>query len=357
MLHTPSTTTFSESMYNKVSENIIQNWINSPSQSLLHAFENVDFTKALVPNIQLTDSFKKNLRWLVLMTNGYAARVTGLGLLYSHNFVDNDGKSFHNSMSVSDTQYNLKDDYKPIADEVLSSVYAYIQNQKSLARTAKLPKYVYRGIRFNTLKLERTNIEGEHYKIKEGRAKSEAIKKFDLTQSAEGNFQSFTSDLNIAKYFANGEGFVIKIELTPEMIVSSVLTEPQLQDINPYHNKCEMEYIIDVKQVQKFEIAEITDFDTLMYEGNPKCVEYISHDDISVKAKLNGFDFGFYGYWKTNTKLKICVDFNNDHEAHYSESISAAKKLFGKNFLQQLQNIEVYYKSSYFSKKQLIYKI
>jgi hypothetical protein len=356
MLQTPAAISYTQSVYNKVSENIIRNWINSPSQSLLHAFENVDFSKDYVPNIQLTDSFKKNLRWLVLMTNGYAARVTGLGLLYTHNFVDENGKSFHNSMSVSDTQYNLKDEYKPIADEVLSSVYAYIQNQKIAAKTAKLPKYVYRGIRFNTLKLDRTSVEGENYKVNEGRAKSQALDNFDLTQSAEGNFQSFTSDINIAKYFANGEGFVIKIELTPEMIVSSVLTEPQLQDINPYHNKCEKEYIIDVKEVKHFEIAEITDFDTLLYKGDINMVNYISHDDISVKAKLNGFDFTFYGYWKTNTKFKISVHFNNDHIAHYDESMSAAKKLFGKNFLNQIQNFEVYYRTSSLCKKQLIYK-
>lgn len=364
-------------LYNKVCDMIIQNWIISPSKSLLHVFENIDFQNLPNGGELLTNDETKHTQWVLLLTSGITTtnifgnqnQTNGLSVISKSCVVsDENGRTMF--AGVQNTPYSIKIECKEIVETVLKMILHYIYNQKQKHMVVKnKPKFVYRAIRFQSVKIDRSgDTPNTNYKINEGRARANFLNNFKITDGCAGLFQSYTSDIKIARKFANGEGFIVKVELTDDMVISSHNTEPILAELNPYLEIYEKEYIIDVKYVKNFDIVEVCDFNTQMMLNDINCTKSISHDDIKVKTKFeyNGMQVDLYvkAYWQTNTSLKTVVyattdnqKFDYDNNLSMGVSVSKLTKIFGKDFWNIPKTFEVYYlKSSWSGDWELIHK-
>jgi len=364
-------------LYNKVCDMLIRNWINSPSKSLIHAFENQYFQKLPNGGELLTTDEKKHTQWVLLLTSGITTtnifgsqnQTNGLNVVPKSKIInDENGRTMFGG--YFEGSFSISIEYKEIVETVLKMILHYIYNQKQKHTVVKnKPKFVYRAIRFQNVKIDRSgDTTDTHYKVNEGRARANFLNNFKITDGCNGLFQSYTSDIKIARKFANNEGFIVKVELTDDMVISSHNTEPILAELNPYLEIYEKEYIIDVKYIKNFEICEVCDFNTQMMLNDINCAKSMSHDDIKVKTnfEFNGMKVALYvkAYWQTNTSLKtyayITTDnqkFDYDNNLSMGVSLSKLTKIFGKDFWSIPKTFEVYYlKSAWSANWELIHK-
>lgn len=364
-------------LYKKVCELLIQNWIMSPSKSLLHCFENIDFQNLPKGGELLTTDEQKHTQWVLLLTSGITTtnifgnqnQTNGLNVVPKTKiFNDENGRSMFGGYFTGN--FSIAIEYKEIVETVLKMVLHYIYNQKQKHITVKnKPKFVYRAIRFQSVKIDRScDTPNTNWKVNEGGAIVNYLKNFKITDGCDGLFQSFTDSLKIARKFANNEGFIVKVELTNDMVISSHNTEPILAELNPYLEIYEKEYIIDVKYVKNFEIVEVCDFNTQMMLNDINCAKSISHDDIKILTtfEYNGMqvEIRFKAYWQNNNTLKTYAyittndeKFNETHNLQMGVSLSKLTKIFGKDFWNLPKTFEVYYlKSAWSGEWELIHK-
>lgn len=344
---------FDINIYNSVIDTIVTNWVDSPSKSLLHCFENIDFDNLPEAGTPLLTNNKTHTQMCVLMGWG-VPNTQGLKIISSSDIINtNTGRSLFGHHVNSEMNLEIKyDAYAPV-ETTLQMILYYIFQQKEKSKNTKSPKYLYRGIRMSSLKNKMTSYENRF------ESSFERMKATTIFDGCEGNFQSFTESEAIAKMFSisqYGDGFVIRIELKEDMIISSYKTEPCLDIINEYHNKHEKEFIIDAKKVKSFEIVDITEWDCGVGSNKIEFAKNVTHDCYRVVANFKKcdieFEIEFSGYWQSNTKFVRTMYLNScniETDLGYSSKEKDFKKVFGNDYLNYCTGYVVY------NRKNLIY--
>lgn len=337
--------------YNKIVENMILNWKDSVSKSLLHTIAHIGLQLPKKGD-NIFDSLKQQTVFNLVASNGASRRdiygntngVEGLGYLSRLDFTPINNPKFVRGSDKEDE----KDRFitiggfqatKPIDHRAVEKIneivqyiwlYSFYQHWKLKKGKIKLPKVLYRGIRVSSFWDQKTlkPIIDQIWKkdtthLMKRKEAIDVVINFiinkGLTKIADGQLLSFTASKPIASYFTNGEGFIVAIDPTKVEIVTSEKTEPLLDQPDYVSNKKEREYIVKIPSGYKFKKEDIIieDLDYLVAEQNPLSVQFFDHDDKYAEYDLDGHHIKAKFIWNSSG-TKGAVEFMIDGEFYES---------------------------------------
>ena len=342
--------------YQKIVRNMIHHWKDSVSKSLLHSVSNLNY-EIPTPNTKMFNNIYDQTRALLIMGSGSSTR----NMFGENNTVS--GLKMINSFSltkIKENNFDLLTTDKTQTIEQINLIVQYVWLYTFFhKKQIKTPKYLYRGIRLHTLydsenikELLTTlpKIENEKWYQTHAR-RMDLIINYILENSIDeimpGSFLSFTSNQSIAKYFANNEGFLLRVESDKVNIITSELTEPLLAEKDFVSKKNEKEYIVNVPADYQFEKEDIliSDLNWFMTNNNPLCVPYFDHNDKLAKYEINNNAVLAYYVWNSNTQGTVL--FSNVTDDSYDMSRKKFKTTYGfdpmptENNLDQIKNFQI----------------
>lgn len=367
--------------YEKIRENMIFNWKESVSKSLLNAIQYIDknFPEKGQP---IFKNLRSQTKFLIIMSSGQrhtnifgsVNHTEGLGYLsrfknikqirLKESYLNEFGRmerfvkvGDQPALTVTETEAIEK------VNTVLKYVWLYVfynnflLKKKLSEKTVKLPKYIYRGVRINNLhtnphlrqQLLDLNGKGENHRDTTKRKIDFIIDLLNtkgINQMVEEKYVSFTASKDIAEYFSNNEGFVIRVKTKDVDVISSELTE-EFFDQNDYvSGKKEREYIVKISDEYKIkkEDVVVTNVDYLISDNNPMAVKRFDHDNknayYNFKYQNKIYNVKAFYCWITNTKGRIMFTVKDgDNTLGYGESGSYFKKEYGFNPMPTLNNL------------------
>ena len=375
--------------YTKIRENMIMNWKDSVSKSLLHSVAQIG-QKIPKKGANIFKDLKQQTQFLILASNGLrmnnvfgaSTGVSGLNMIYPtdlqriknkdpkntkfdfdlkkdvmKNFVDFNGVPAYTVFTkVSDLQPDRAEKALKRVNEVVQYVwlYAFYHHYKIKKDKPKLPKYLYRGIRSGWLEGEII----EDLKNKAQKNKSDSNKDYQkkyidslidyivkngISKISTGKLLSFTESRDIAAYFANKEGIILRVDPKKVQIVSSPKTEEFFQEADYVSGKKEKEYIIKVPANYKFtkDDIEIVHGDYLESENNPLSVQFFDHDNRKANYELDGLNIEAQYVWSSNTVGRIVFrNYSDDGRGRWGMSRREFKKTFNVDPMPTEDNLD-----------------
>ena len=348
--------------YTKINNVSMQNWIDSISTSLLHVLD-VTHLEIPKPNSFIFKNMLQQTRFLEICKKNNL-------LMWSElvSAKDNEGKK----IQVKNLYMQTIDQNNPTSihklNEIIQYIYLYRLYHSVKSKTAKLPKALYRGIRYQNI-MNYNSIQELTKEIWKKDSSYEMSRKecYDavvdhiiengLSNIIDGPYLSFTSSYTTAKMFTEfggikgkGEGFVLKIDPSKVEIVSSELTDPLFKEPNPVSGKKENEYIVNIPSnyIFKKEDIEIIDKDYFIATKNPMCVNLFDHDNLKAIYDLNvngkNYTIEAKGIWNnrgdklvlnyeivnSNNFYKTRKEFMDDH--HFDPSVNEKNLVNISNF-------------------------
>src|ERR1035437_4375323 len=198
-----------------------------------------------------------------------------------------------------------------MSNKILRCLYLYwwLNSLKKV----KLPKRIYRGIRAGNLYNHPTLeplvsaiwASDKSHIMKRKEAVDILIKWIcdrKLHQITDGDVLSFTASMPVAKYFSNGEGFVLAVDPSKVQIITSELHDERLQGKDYLSKKNEKEYIVRIPDDYAFKSEDIiiNDLEYFIAEENPLAVSLFDHDDKRATYELNATIITAWFSWRTN---------------------------------------------------------
>lgn len=367
-----------KAMYDKVKRNMIYNWIDSVSKSLLHGISGVDLEIPEKGDVIFNGPLAQT-RFIIVGGPGAATRnllgdtnsTQGLGLWGYPSIVD--AKSMKTvGRSMMEVPLSLDPKKQDVLDELLQYIWTYVFYNDYLkkAKNAKLPKALYRGIRVANM-YQNPAIKDELSKIKQDETGDfrwekatrdrtqvviDHILKHGLSDLADGNYLSFTGSLSVAEYFTRSEGIILKIDPKKVRVVTSPLTDEEFAEPNPVTGKKEQEYIVMLPDDYKFEKDDIiiASEDYLVGDNNPLAVAYFGHDDKKAEYDYTDdegkkFHIEAWYSWTSNTSGKLTYKI----DGNWQDGIKQIKRDYGfdptpteKN-LDRISNFQIKPKKSF----------
>jgi hypothetical protein len=335
-------------VYQKISRNIIYHWKDSVSKSILNAISFLQY-KIPQPGTKIFPNLAAQTRFLIIAGPGNE-QARGLRMLSPfelQRIKNTDPKlkeyNFDLHKDVMKKWVTIGGFYAQTIDpkdeqalrkvnKILQYVWLYVfwqhysLKKKILNKEIKLPTYLYRGIRakniFNRENLKDVVSEIWKKDLTHDLKRKEVIDvlinyiiKNGLNKVSDGKFLSFSASMPISSYFANGEGFIVRVRSKDVRIITSELTEDGLAEKDFVSNKKEKEYIINIPNNYKFSKDDIfiEDLEYFVASQNPLAVNYFSHDDLIAKYDLNGKSIEARYYWSSNTKGSVVFYCDNDY--------------------------------------------
>lgn len=362
-----------KNFYDNVKNNMIYHWQDSVSKSLLHGISNVDLEMPEEGDVIFKDP-KTQTRFLVVAGPGHSSRdffgntnmTSGLNQWGMPSLIDTE--TGRNSMFIkNDTNYTLHSSKLEKLDKVLQYVWIYVFYNEYLRKkqNIKMPKWLYRGIRSANLynhPIIRNLIEG----VKRSEDKQDKFsydkmttEKIDIIikyilengiqELIEGNYLSFTSSRAVAEYFANDEGFLIRVDPKKVRVVTSPLTDETFGEYNYLSNRKEMEYIVRLPENYKFNKEDIIISSEEYYVGanSPLAVPFFGHDDkkanydMYVPEQDKTYQIEAWYSWTSNTSGKVYYKISlGGEELTYAEGPNNIKKRFGFDPVPKEDNLK-----------------
>lgn len=363
--------------YEKVRRNMIDNWIDSVSKSLLHGISGVDLEIPEKGDVIFKDPTAQT-RFIIVGGPGAATRslmgdvnsTRGLSLWGYPNIVDaKSGKTVGRSMMEVPLSLDAKK--QDALDELLQYIWVYVFFNDYLKKSKglKLPKVLYRGIRVanmydkpaikDALSKVKQDETGDFRWEKNTRDRTQVvidhILKHGLSDLADGNYLSFTGSRSVAEYFTRSEGIVLKVDPKKVRVVTSPLTDEEFAEPNPVTGKKEQEYIVMLPDDYKFEKDDIiiSSEEYLVGDNSPLAVAFFGHDDKKAE-----YDFEHDGkkyhietwyMWTSNTSGKLTYKI----DGNWMDGIKQMKRDYGfdptpteKN-LDRISNFQIKPKKSF----------
>jgi hypothetical protein len=366
-------------IYHKIKDNMIFNWKDSVSKSILHSIAEIGH-KIPKTGSNIFPDLKTQTQFLILSSQGYQGTnifgnfnsANGLNILRKNSdlepIINTDKKvdsRFVTFGGVNALTTKTEDGIKKVNDIIKYIwLYGFYNHYKLKKEKLKIPKYLYRGIRgvmYDKAKkvlgkeFEELNKLATETKMKNSKTVKlrydlvfDYILKNGLHKLTDGKFLSFTSSLPIAKYFSNKDGFIIRVESDKVNIISSELTEELFNQEDYVSNKKEKEYIIVIPKNYKFTKDDIiiTDEDYLIADNNPLCVDSFSHDNKQAFYDMlddNGvlWHINAYYVWHTNDRGGILYSVKNDKgdDSRWGHTRNEIKKEYHFDPLPNEKNI------------------
>lgn len=368
-----------KAFYDKVKRNMIDNWIDSVSKSLLHGISGVDLEMPEKGDVIFKDPTAQT-RFIIVGGPGAATRgmmmgdvnvTRGLGLWGYPSIVDaKSGKTVGRSMM--EVPLSLDPKKQDALDELLQYIWVYVFFNDHLKKSKglKLPKALYRGIRVSNF-YDKPEIRAELDKLKkeeDGDFKWEKntkmrtdvvidyILKNGLSKIADGNYLSFTGSRSIAEYFTRSEGIILRVDPKKVRVVTSPLTDEEFAEPNPITGKREQEYIVMLPDDYKFEKDDIiiSSEEYLVGANSPLAVAFFGHDDKKAEYDYTDddgkkFHIETWYSWTSNTSGKLTYKI----DGNWQDGIKQIKRDFGfdptpteKN-LDRISNFQIKPKKSF----------
>lgn len=337
--------------YNNIVENMILNWKDSVSKSLLHTIAHIGLQLPKQGD-NIFQDLKQQTVFILIAGNGASRRdiygntngVEGLGYLsrWDYDYIKNPKHKIGSKNEDEREKYITIGEFPAtkamdrkgieLINEIIQYIwlYSFYQHWKLKKEKIKLPKVLYRGIRISNLWSHKTlkPIIDEIWKkdVTYSLKRKEAIDIIlnyiinkGLTKIADGTMLSFTASKPIASYFTNGEGIIISIDPNKVEIVTSEKTDPLFDQPDYVSNKKEREYIVKIPSGYRFKKEDIIieDLEYLIAEQNPLSVQFLDHDDKYAEYDLDGHHIKAQFWWNssgTNGSVQFDVD-NNYYES------------------------------------------
>ena len=370
--------------YTKIRENMIFNWKDSVTKSLLHTIAEIGY-KIPKEGSNIFKDLKQQTLFCVVAADGAETKnvfgntngVFGLNMI--HKMIDLE-KIKNKDPKNTKYDWDLKKDVmkrfvdfggifaytvKPTSLKKVNTIiqyvwlYAFYHHYKMKRGNIKLPKYLYRGIRtggLNGKPIEDIRTQVGKDKKHEIWTKEyidlliDYIIKNGISKISDGKFLSFTESRDIAAYFANKEGIILRVYPKKVKIVTSPKTEEFFQEADYVSNKKEKEYIIEIPVNYKFtkDDIEIVHGDYWLGANSPLAVQFFDHDNKRANYTIDGIDIQAQYFWKNNTNGSI--EFSNlstDGYERWGVSRREFKKKFGidpmptEENLNRIQNFKI----------------
>lgn len=327
--------------YTKIRENMILNWKDSVSKSLLHTIAQIG---QKIPKVgtNIFKDLKQQTLFCVVASEGATTNnifgnsndVEGLRMVsrmidlerirnkdpkktkYDWDLKKDVMKKFVDFGGIPAYTTTKENSIKKI-NEIVQYVWLYSFYHHYIMKKGniKLPKNIYRGIRISTLNGKIIDGIVKQARKKQETQKHEEFTKFyidliidyivenGISKITDGKLLSFTESRDIASYFANKEGIILRVDPTKVEIVTSPKTEEYFQQADWVSNKKEKEYIIKVPVNYKFtkDDIEIVDGDYFLGINSPLAVQFFDHDTKKATYQLNGIEIKAQYIWKSNT--------------------------------------------------------
>lgn len=327
--------------YESIRENMIYNWKDSVSKSLLHTIAEVGQKIPKKGDRIFKDLKQQTLFLLVASTGAQTTNIFGnVNGVEGLRMISRLDLLKIKNTNPKDTKYNfdLKQDIPkkwvefgsiyaqtviPEAVEKVNNIvqyvwiYAFYHHFKLKKGITKLPKFLYRGIRTSNLKGKDIDdirsISTEQAKQIDNKHETfikvyldnliDYIIKNGIFKISDGKLLSFTESRDIAAYFANKEGIIIRVDPKKVDIVTSPKTEKLFTDEDFVSGKKEKEYIIKVPRNYRFTKDDIEIVHGDYWEGanSPLAVQFFDHDNRKARYELDGLQIEAQYVWRSNT--------------------------------------------------------
>jgi hypothetical protein len=354
--------------YTKIRENMILNWKDSVTKSLLHTVAQIG-QKIPKKGADIFKDLKQQTLFCVVASNGTTTNnifgqsnsVDGLRMISRFDFDRVKNKDPKITKYDKITQKYVMNPYVYFGDipaytstdentnrkinEIVQYVwlYAFYHHYIMKKNNIKLPTYIYRGIRVSTLNGKIIDEIVKQAKEKQQTKKHSEFCKFyidllidyitknGISKITDGKLLSFTESKDIAAYFANKEGIILRVDPKKVEIVTSPKTEEYFQQTDWVSNKKEKEYIIKVPVNYKFTKDDIEIVHGYYYLeiDSPLAVQFFDHDNKKATYTLDDINITARYVWHSNTNGSIIFD-NESEEGFNSWGLSRQK--FKKTF-------------------------
>ena len=297
------TTGISFQLFTKVIDHAFSNWRDSPTTSILHGISYLKLGQTPHEGNAVFVDLAWQTRFLI------KCREISPVFMWDMRKVFKNNKPIMVKNEPALTPRSTVGIYA--ANNVLRCLYLYWW--LSSQTLVKLPKKIYRGIRahdlfrHNTLAPAVTAIfaTDKTHIMKRKQVIDLLIQwicQRKLHQITDGNILSFTASIPVAKYFSNGEGFILTVDPAKVDIISSELHDERLHGKDYMSNKNEREYIIRIPANYDFKPDDIivNDSEYFIASENPLSVTLFHHDDKEAFYTMNGQNINAVFYWKNN---------------------------------------------------------
>ncbi len=289
------------SLFERVIDEAFANWRESTSQSILHGISHLQLgnvppkgTAVFVDLMWQTRFFLKCKPLFPVFAVTYQIKKDDVVV------------KVKNESALGATESAIRP-----ANNILRCLYLYWWLNS--IKQKKLPKRIYRGIRAHDLYNSDTlkpliaaifNADKSR-EMKRKDAIDFLIKWIcdrKLHQITDGNLLSFTASIPVAKYFSNGNGFILSVDPSKVEIISSELHDERLHGKDYMSNLIEREYIIRIPRDYDFQPSDIiiNDKDYFVAEMNPMVVGLFDHDDIEARYTLHDMPIRAWYRWSSN---------------------------------------------------------
>lgn len=334
-------------LYERLIDSAIGSWRDSPSASLLHGISGIQDGMPQ-PGAQVFP----NILWQTRFIE--KARSFGLAL-HTKKIVDPDWDGQDMSKRILRVSgapaTTLSEDGVYRLNTLLQAIYLYrvAKSRKEM----KLPKAIYRGVRASDLynhdsfkpliaDIWKSDLSHE-MKRKEAIDRLIAyIIEHGLDELTDGRvLHSFTASIPTAKYFANGQGFVLRVDPKRVEIVTSELHDPdRVGGEDPMTGRKEREFIIRIPSDYRWSREDVILYDEEYFiaEQNPLCVALFSHDNKQATYTLGGVEITAYWQWHWSGTGGSLVFTSKDT---YGETRNRFKARFGFDPLPTEANLDL----------------
>lgn len=182
-------------------------------------------------------------------------------------------------------------------NQMVRAFHVWEKHNAALVRSGavKLPKKLYRGVRAGELDFPDFGIERTKGQMYQEYAASLTQARFaylvghGAKSMFPGNVLSFTSNADVARYFANEAGFVVNVDPRDVDIVAAWSLNEELDGKDPMTNKHEREWIVRLSPDHRFqrEEVEITASEWLMFNGDIRGINLAGHG-TKATYEMNG---------------------------------------------------------------------
>ena len=268
----------------------LEEWRENPGRSFLSAIGNAPFARA---GKNMFNSLEHQTHFLAGLCRVGAQGVKNLQAVRSKE----DASRFHRERgAVAITASEIGAAY---INKMARAFHVWEKRNTALVRAGavKLPKKLYRGVRAGELDFPDLGIErgkGEMYEefaAKLTQARFNHLVSHDVGTMFPGNILSFTSNVEVARYFANEAGFVVSVDPREVDVVAAWSFCEELDGKDPVSNKHEREWIIRLSPDYRFphDEVEITASEWLMYNGDIRGINLAGHG-TKATYEMNGLE-------------------------------------------------------------------
>ena len=330
-------------MYQKITQNAVWSWKESPSRSFFNAIARTGLTFPKEHDL-IFDNHLEQVLFVELLDT---ARVTTKGFFDSVYDENGDKVMVKGYRAVQYPSGMYRERTIKKVNDVLQILFLYrhYQRHKLMLTTKKIPKKLYRGIRFHDLLdisainkvLDRVDTKDLNYRKSIELRLDELLKYLeDKTVDITTDFSllSFTASKSIASYFTGGNGLILEVDtkdLSNDLIFTSELQDSRFDEHDYVSHKKEREYILDIRS-KKIKISNIyvNHLDYFIQKNNPLAVTLFDHDDKEATYELNGVRIKAYFVWTSNTTHSIRYR-NLDEKDIFGKSSREFKSAYGFN--------------------------